>query len=101
MKGFVFGLWYRQRLLPSRQHPDCPLGQLGPINEYKLGVHSSQTKQSQHESDHLPKVKNAWINTSTPPYCLHGVMLSTGITFHLTSRREKLHEHNKINFHLY
>jgi hypothetical protein len=33
-----------------------------------------------HEADHSPpssaKVKNAWSYTSTPPICLHGVVLS-------------------------
>jgi hypothetical protein len=39
-------------------------------------------KQPRREADHsLPssvKVKNAWSYTSTPPVCLHGVVLSYG-----------------------
>jgi hypothetical protein len=63
------------------------IGVLGLNSQWGLGIFlwvpealSLGVKQSGHEADHSPpysaEVKNAWNYTSTPPICLHGVVLS-------------------------
>jgi hypothetical protein len=48
---------------------------------YPPGALSLGIKRPGREADHSPpssaEVKNAWSYTSTPPICLHGVVLSS------------------------
>jgi len=56
------------------------LGLTQPPIQWVPGDLSLRIKQPGHEADHSPpssaEVKNACSYTSTPPVCLHGVMLS-------------------------
>jgi hypothetical protein len=51
-----------------------------PPIRWVQGALSLGVKLPGHEADHSPsssaEVKNAWSYTSTPPICLHGVVLS-------------------------
>jgi hypothetical protein len=49
------------------------------LKEIYLGALSLGVKQLGHEADHSPPSSakvNAWSYTSTPPICLHGMVLS-------------------------
>jgi hypothetical protein len=56
------------------------LGPTQPPIQWVLGSLSPGVKRPRHEADHSPStsagVKNAWSYTSTPPICLHGMVLS-------------------------
>jgi hypothetical protein len=56
------------------------LGPTQPPIQWVTGALSVGVKWPGHEADHSPppsaEVKNAWSYTSTPPVCLHGVVLS-------------------------
>jgi hypothetical protein len=56
------------------------LGPTQPPIQWVPGTLSLGVKQLGREADHSPpsrnEVKNAWSYTSTPPICLHGVVLS-------------------------
>jgi hypothetical protein len=55
-------------------------GPTQPPIQWIRGAVSLGVKQSGHEAGHSPlssaKFKNAWSYTSTPPVCLHGMVLS-------------------------
>jgi len=77
------GLDSRQSLgfFPSPLRPDRlwdPYSQ--PPIHWVLGALSLGVKQLGHEANHslpsISEVKNAWSYTSTPPLCLHGMVLS-------------------------
>jgi hypothetical protein len=56
------------------------LGHTKPPIQWVPGALSLGVKRPGREADHSPpssaKVKNAWSYTSTPPICLHGMVLS-------------------------
>jgi hypothetical protein len=55
------------------------LGPIQPLIQWVLGALSLGVKRPGRESDHLhlvPRSKNAWSYTTTPPIRLHGVILS-------------------------
>jgi hypothetical protein len=56
------------------------LGPTQPPIQWVPGALSLGVKWPGHEADHSPpssaEVKNAWSCTSTPPICLHGMVLS-------------------------
>jgi hypothetical protein len=62
-----------------------------PPNQWAPGGLSLGVMRPGRETDHSPpssaEVKNAWSYTSTPPICLHGVVISqsTGTTLHASA----------------
>jgi hypothetical protein len=56
------------------------LGPTQPTIQWVPGILSLGVKRPGREADHSPpssaEIKNEWSYTSTPPTCLHGVVLS-------------------------
>jgi hypothetical protein len=69
MMGFLLATQSRLALWPTQ-----------PPIQWVPRALTSLIKQPEHEADHSPpssvNVKNAWSYTSTPPMCVHGMVLN-------------------------